>query len=99
MPKQTQFKPKQTQFLSAISVADQRQKMLPHLTINPRRVSLCYYAGQINDPNTYDRKAKKYRSRYPALNFPKKGLRINDNWQEFRMKNLEFWGKYIIGSK
>jgi hypothetical protein len=35
MPKQSQFKPKQSQFLSTISVADQSQKML-RLTINTR---------------------------------------------------------------
>ena len=36
-PIQTQYKPKQTQFLSAISVAGQRLKMLMYLKMNPRR--------------------------------------------------------------
>ena len=29
--------------------------MLLRITINPRRVSLCYYADEIEAPNAYDR--------------------------------------------
>ena len=42
-PIQTQFKAKQTQCLSAISAAGQRQKMLMRLTIKPRRKPLGHY--------------------------------------------------------
>jgi len=31
------------------------KKMLLRLTINTRRVSLCYYADEIEAPNAYDR--------------------------------------------
>ena len=44
-PKRTQNKAKQTQF--------QSQYMLLRMKINPRRVSLCYYADEIEAPNAY----------------------------------------------
>ncbi len=54
-PKTNPIKTKQTQCLSAISVADQRQKNLLRLKINTRRKSLGYYTPQIEAPNAYYR--------------------------------------------
>ncbi len=54
MPKQTQFKPKQSQF--------QRQKMLLRTKITGRLESFGYYADEIEAANAYDRPAENHLS-------------------------------------
>ena len=44
--------------------------MLLRLTINGRRESFGYYAGEIEAAKAYDRVAKKYRGEFAVLNFP-----------------------------